>query len=127
MSGEVPDAQLFYGDGTPNTAAIGEPFDVEAGKRLKEAGMSAADAHAQEEWKAAFDRHVDYLDGIGRAWTSEDVVRVVGMPPSGSGNAVGARTRANVRRLGHVEVGTRLSERPTSHAARLVVWQRPPR
>jgi hypothetical protein len=97
-------------------------LDRADGERLKAAGMAAADANADERWKADFDARLNLLAASGRAFTSEDVTREVGLPPSGSPNAVGARINAAARRGVIVRVGDVKAARVNQHATRISSW-----
>ena len=96
--------------------------DIAEGERLKEAGMAAAAKAVDVAWRERFDRRVEVLAMTGEMFTSEDVTAEVGLPPSGSVNAIGARMAAAARRGVIVRLGDVKARRPNRHAARVSQW-----
>jgi hypothetical protein len=96
------------------------------GDELKDEGMSLA-AAAAAEWSAMARDCLEYLAARGTPFTSEDLVRLVGLPRgkvgSNRNNAVGAAISGAARRGLIVEVGRVNARRSPSHSARLTIWQ----
>jgi hypothetical protein len=101
--------------------------DPQLGERLKEHGMKAAasyQASLNPEWSAKVDATITALALSRREFTSEDITANVGMPPSGSGSAVGARVNAAARSGRIVWTGKMAkAQRPNQHAALLKLWR----
>ena len=99
------------------------------GLERKEEGMALALAsHSVSEWKQAFR---DTVAGfyIGRRFTSEDVLAIVGLPTGevakDANNAVGAMVNGLAKRGLIRKTITRVpSRRSSSHGAELIVWER---
>lgn len=74
--------------------------DVEAGRRLRDAGMAQALSGEDAEYtayKEAYRAEFDRLARSGRPFFSDDIVREVGMPPAGRSNVIGALFNAALR------------------------------
>ncbi len=102
------------------------PRDVDEGLRRKAEGQERAETgYSQRDgWGARFDAAVKALAMSRRPFTSEDVTARVGMPPSGSPSAVGARMTAAAKRGWIRKTGrTVKAERPNQHAAMLTEWR----
>jgi hypothetical protein len=91
------------------------------GDVLRDEGMVAVLVATDEEWKVAAERRLDDLARSGERFTSEDLTRVVGVPPSP--NAVGAIVNAAARRGVIRPVGFTNATRPSQHSATLRVWE----
>lgn len=90
---------------------------------LKLRGMQLA-LDAKTDWSALADEWFNSLP-LGADFTSEDLVRAVGLPDSplpNSNNAVGAKMRSWSGRT--QEVGYRKTVRITSHSRRIIVWRK---
>ena len=100
----------------------------EESRALRDAGMAQAlEARAVQIWRARAYDAIDYLAWTGSEFTSEDVVRLIGLPHPGAegsnrNNAVGAVMNAAARRGVITRVGWSTAQRKTSHAAALAVW-----
>lgn len=95
------------------------------GERLRDEGQARA-ADAVADWSAAAREVIEALAERGRPFTSEDVVRLIGLPcPSepNRNNAVGAAMGAAARRRIIRRVDDRNATRPLLHARRLSVWE----
>lgn len=96
------------------------------GEELKAKGMADA-AAARVEWMWMAREAIDYLACTGREFTSDDLIRMVGLPRPGEGtnrnNAVGAAFSGAARRGVIERVGDRKAQRVNSHARRLTVWR----
>ena len=105
----------------------GHARDLPLGRELRERGMARAEgtqAVLNPDWTARFDAEVQRLALTRQEFTSEDVTARVGLPPSGSGSAVGARINAaRTRGLIHWTGQVRQAERPNQHAALLRIWR----
>ncbi len=58
-------------------------------EELRDAGMDLVLQHQTDRWKLRFKLIYDAYVRLGLSFTSEDIVKIVGMPP-GHPNAVGA-------------------------------------
>ena len=97
------------------------------GEELRDQGMARA-LEAAAEWRELARDALEYLADVGRPFTSEDLVALVGLPhphatEANRNNAVGgliagAARRGRIRRVGHVN-----ARRTPSHAASLAVWE----
>ena len=81
------------------------------------------------EWRARFRQTVRYLSDNQSEFTSEDIVRLVGLPIGEAGmnrnNAVGAMMTGMARQGLIRKTGARrLATRRSSHGAELTVWTR---
>lgn len=101
------------------------------GLTAKDAGVAAALApNDVQDWKQRFEAEAIRLGREGAYFTSEDIVKAVGLPRTDVGtnanNAVGAMMNA-LSRKGVIRKTRirRLSQRPTSHGAELAVWAGP--
>jgi hypothetical protein len=99
-------------------------FDPD-GEALKDSGMELA-RNAVPDWSDVARAGIVALVATGAAFTSEDLVRLVGLPRPAEGtnrnNAVGAVFSAAakarlIRRIGYAKCA-----RPSSHARVLAVW-----
>lgn len=102
------------------------PFDLAAGERLKEQGQARVEAGAYNQlsgWNVRFDACLRRWAATGRPFTSETITAEVGLPPSGSPSAVGARMTAAAKR-GEIRKTGRMvkAQRPNQHAAMLTEW-----
>lgn len=104
---------------------IDVPYDLAEGERLRDEALAKVQENAELEYRAAFARIVADFARMGRSFTSEDVTARIGMPPSGSPNAVGALTRAAAMRHGFVKVGRTKAQRTNQHASEITVWGKP--
>ena len=99
------------------------------GEQLKARGMALAEA-AVESWSSEARDAIDYLARRGLPFTSEDVIRLIGLPRGKVGrdanNAVGAVMAGAAKRGVIVQVGHRNAKRASSHAARLALWEGAP-
>lgn len=102
-------------------------MNLKEGLRLKERGMAVAETHTAvlaPEWSARVDATIKALALSRKEFTSEDVTARTGMPPVGSGGAVGARMNAAAQRGVIVWTGRMAAaQRPRQHAALLKVWR----
>lgn len=102
------------------------PRDLPRGVALKEEGQDrAANGFSQRDgWGERFDAAVKALALTREPFTSEDVTAKVGLPPSGSPSAVGARMTAAAKRGDIRKTGRRVAaRRPNQHAAELTQWR----
>lgn len=95
--------------------------DLEAGKLAKEIGMARVTNATPEEWKRAFDIQLKLCAVSGVPFTSENITRVIGLPPSV--NAVGARMNAAAKRGLIKRIGFTQAKRAERQAAMVSVWQ----
>lgn len=95
------------------------------GQDLKEQGQAKALAHAADEWKAAFAAEGERIALLGFSFTSERIVEVVGNPPNGSRNAIGAAMSALVKRLKLKRLDFLPSTKTSRHAGMIAVWIKP--
>jgi hypothetical protein len=109
-------------DGTALTRLRVSPLREEAsGDDLRDAGIAAVLASTDLEWRVAAERQLEDLARSGERFTSEDLTRVVGVPPSP--NAVGAVVNGAARRGLIRPVGFTNATRPSQHSATLRVWE----
>lgn len=105
----------------------GQGRDLEHGRELRERGMAHTEetqAFLNPTWAKRFDAEVVRLALTRIPFTSEDVTSRVGLPPSGSSSAVGARINAAAQRKVISWTGQmRQAERPNQHAAILKIWR----
>jgi hypothetical protein len=94
---------------------------VSLGAQLALEGMSAADAAASVDWKAAWDTAIAELARRSGTFTTDDVRALAGAPADHP-NAAGARILAAARAGLIRKVGYRASSRPELHAHPLAVW-----
>jgi hypothetical protein len=88
---------------------------------LRDQGM-AQTTEAQPEWAEVAWRALMDLSRTGKPFTAEDLVDVVGMPPT-SGKAIGAVFNKAAKRGIIRKVGERPTTRVSSHLRSLAVWQ----
>jgi hypothetical protein len=98
-----------------------------ASQREKRVGIDVAIQHAPDDWLTRAKRAIAQLARESRAFTSEDVTQLAGLPSgdvkSNANNAVGALMNAAARKQLIVKTGRRVpSTRVTSHAAELTEW-----
>jgi len=96
------------------------------GQELKEQGMAQVEANAYEQWKREFSYWGRWTSLSGLPFTSEDITSMfyVGLPPSGSVNAIGAAMNRLVRALNLERVGYVKAKHPKAHARMLAQWKR---
>lgn len=102
------------------------PRDLPRGEALKEEGQDrASNGWPQRDgWSERFDAAVTALALTRTPFTSEHVTAQVGLPPSGSPSAVGARMTAAAKRNKIRKTGRMVkAERPNQHAAMLTEWR----
>lgn len=90
---------------------------------LRDNGMQLA-LDAKPDWSALADEWFANLEE-GSEFTSEDLVKAIGLPDSSlpnSNNAVGAKIRSLA--FHSQEVGYRKTVRITSHSRRVVIWRK---
>lgn len=85
------------------------------GNALKAEGCARVLANTPESWKLAARSAIEELARTGSRFTANDLTGMVGMPPKGKMNAVGAMFAAAskaglIRRVGQ-QPGSRLSQR----------------
>lgn len=100
--------------------------DLPRGETLKAEGQGrASNGWPQRDgWNERFDAAVTALAMTREPFTSEHVTARVGLPPSGSPSAVGARMTAAAKRGSIHKTGrTVKAERPNQHAAMLTEWR----
>ena len=100
--------------------------DLPRGQELKAEGQErASNGWSQRDgWGDRFDATVKALAMSRAPFTSEDVTAKVGLPPSGSPSAVGARMTAAAKRGEIRKTGRRVqAQRPNQHAAELTEWR----
>ncbi|MEX2275245.1 MAG: hypothetical protein WEA10_06755 [Actinomycetota bacterium] len=87
---------------------------------LRDSGADAALRFA-DEWRAKAERAIEYLIRTGTDFSSDDIRRIAGDPPTP--NALGA-VFVNASKAGRIElVEYRRSQRLGRHAARVGVWR----
>lgn len=93
------------------------------GENYRDAALNAAEANADEAWKAEAERAIRYLASDGQPFTSETVRDLAGDPP-GNGSVMGAMIRsAAVRGLIREADGKPPNaKRPGMHGTRLIAW-----
>lgn len=96
-------------------------WNAPTGDDLRDEGVEAVLTSTDLEWRIAAERRIAALASSGEGFTSEDVTRVVGVPPSP--NAVGAVIRAAAVRGVIRPVGFTTATRPSQHSATLRVWE----
>jgi len=94
------------------------------GEQLKLAGMGQVDENTPDDWKTAADAAIDALAALGRQFTADDVVAMVGVPPNHY-NAIGPRFASAAAQGRIVRVGYRQARRSSRHAAVVAVWSAP--
>jgi chloramphenicol 3-O-phosphotransferase len=121
----LPPARL--GDSpAPYRSAHDKTLDALEGAARKAEGERATSLrYSDDAWRVAAYKAIHALATSGRAFTSDDVIDQVGMPPSGSTGAVGAMVTAAVKAFGLMCVGSRPSSRRERRGNRLMVWQDP--
>lgn len=101
-------------------------FDIARGERAKEAGMSrAGSSYRVSVWKQDALGVIYDLAVTGDPFTADDVIRVVGLPDTGTNrnNVVGAVFSAAAKRGWIRNTGTyRKTKRAISHGRVVVVW-----
>jgi len=97
-------------------------FDPEGGRADAIAGMAATTARAGD-WVDLAHSAVRYLVRVGKPFSSEDVTAIVGLPHTGSPNAVGAVISNAARQGIIVRVGDTQAKRRNQHATRIGLWQ----
>lgn len=116
----------------PDDGLFPKDWNLEAGRAARDRGMDAALAGAPDEWAEKARRAVAHLatrvdrsvtPPVRATFTSEDLIRAVGMPPTGDGRAVGAILGGAARRGIIFRVGEAQATRKNQHAARIGVWQ----
>lgn len=104
---------------------------MSTGEERKSEGMALAE-EAVPDWTQLAREAIGWLAEEGEPFTSEDLVRIVGLPRPGAtrsnrNNAVGAVLGGAARRGVIRKVGYRNAQRPRLHAAQLAVWEGIPR
>lgn len=92
------------------------------GELFKERGMALVLEHTLEEWKASFRSEGERIAATGVAFTAEDILERVPMPP-GHRNAIGAAMNSLIKRLRLVRVGITKAERSSRHAGMVSQWR----
>lgn len=106
-----------------NDSLFPRDWDPVGGREARDDGMAAALAGAPDEWGDRARRAVAHLAARRpTTFSSEDLIRLVGMPPAGDGRAVGAILGAAARRGLIQRVGETQATRRSQHAARIGVW-----
>jgi len=102
--------------------------NLDDGRKRKQRGMKQAlQPDALADWKDAFYKAAERLGRSGDAFTSEDVLEIVGLPTGEIGqhanNAVGAMMNALARRGVIRKTGRHVpSKRPSSHGTEINEW-----
>lgn len=96
--------------------------DLAGGRADRDAGMALAESNAAPEWRERARQTVDALAALGVPFTADDVIEVVGLPDTGSPNAVGALFAGAARRGAIVRAGDAQATRRARHAGRVTVW-----
>jgi len=92
-----------------------------SGTELRDGGIKRVLEHTPDDYKAQFELAVMNLHS---SFTSDDVIKTVGMPPNHK-NAVGALMNSLAKRKLIVKTGRYLkAQRPTRHAAIVAEWRR---
>jgi len=94
------------------------------GQELKEQGMTLAEANANSWWKTLFLMQCAVHKNTGIPFTSEDIIRWIGEPPSGSVNAIGSVMNKAVRLFRLERCGYVRAKHPKAHARMLAQWKR---
>lgn len=110
----VPTPSLFDEDGRVSSLA--------AGRADRDAGMALAESNAAPEWRDRALAYLDELAAAGRPFTADDLVERVGLPETGSPNAVGALFGGAARRGLILRAGDTQATRRARHAGRVSVW-----
>ena len=88
----------------------------------KEVGMRGAEfSEVSSGWVQRADDAIRHLAGLGKPFTSDHVVALVGMP--GHYNALGARMNAAARKGVIRKAGYTNAARPSAHARSVALWQ----
>lgn len=98
-------------------------FDLPGGRADRDAAITAVLNNTSSSWLHKANIVLTGLAATGAEFTSEDVTEVVGLPPTGSPNAVGALINAARNRGLIVRVGDTQARRRNQHAARLTLWK----
>lgn len=104
-------------------APVDDVRDLGLGLDLKAEGQAAVLAVTDDEWKASFAREVARLAREGSPFTAEDVTEIVGLPPGGRVNAIGAAMNGAAKKLGLRRIDSAMATRSLRHASRIAVWQ----
>lgn len=99
-----------------------QPRDIVEARAKRDEALSQVALNANAIWRQRFAEVVRGYTDQGLTFTSEDVTAVVGLPPAGSPNAVGAMTRACAIRNGYRKVGRKQATRVNQHATEIAIW-----
>lgn len=107
-----------------------KPAGLRAGRALRDAGIKSMRLKFESrvdaaDWKVAARRELEWLAKHRASFTTDDVLRMVGMPP-GSPNAIGALVMWAVRTKRIVRAGDSQAQRSQSHARRVGLYERGP-
>lgn len=98
-------------------------WDLQGGREARDRGMDAALNGAPDDWSERARRVVAVLAARRPStFSSEDLIREVGMPPEGDGRAVGSIIGGAARKGLIERVGETQATRKSQHAARIGIW-----
>ena len=92
------------------------------GELLKEFGIAAVSKSTPEDWRESCDKAIAELAATGRAFTADDIRRLVGDPPNHP-NAMGARFVAAAKAGILRKVGYQSPLRASRHASVVAIWR----
>jgi hypothetical protein len=95
-------------------------FDLDEGKRRKEKGLSLVSSHANDEYRAQFEKAAL---SFKHPFTADDVIRAIGLPDKHH-NLVGAMMNSLALRKLIYKTGRYVkAQRAISHARMIAEWR----